>query len=271
MEHGVVRVAGPDRAHDLGLQNVAQICASLPRTEWSETIHDHFESIFTIDRESEELARRAENFDDVRHLLRIRIFDRQVPQGPPNDPKKPVLVGFPLADDLLAAFVFDLPSAMRSVAHDERRSWDIGDDDLRDIAVQNLALDPPPQQAVVPTPDGIAVRVLSGSSLYTASHVLTLPELVGEHPYGAVVALPNRHAVLVHLVESLSVLPAVNAMLGATRGLYRDGPGSISMDLYWVHNHKWTRLPFVVQDRTVVFAPPPSFVALLERLGERPS
>ena len=88
-------------------------------------------------------------------------------------------------------------------------------------------------------------------------------------PYGAVVAVPHRHVVVFHAIRNLGVVKAISAMLPVAFGMYQEGPGSISPNLYWYRDGKFTLLPSKVTAKEITFLPPDTFVTeVLNILGE---
>ena len=61
---------------------------------------------------------------------------------------------------------------------------------------------------------------------------------------------------------------AAGAMLQVIVGMHRDGPGSISQNLYWYHEGEYIVLPYELEDQSLRFLPPDDFSELLDELGE---
>jgi hypothetical protein len=95
-----------------------------------------------------------------------------------------------------------------------------------------------------------------------------LEDYVKEAPFGALAAAPHRHAVLYHVIRDRSAIKAINAMIPAAFGMFQEGPGSISPNLYWWQSGRLTLLPSRVTAKSIEFAPPPEFVEnVLNRLA----
>lgn len=257
---GVVEVDTGGGAQGLGLGNLAQVCAGIAAADWPRTIARHFDLVFAREAEEAELESRIRDFGRVRELLRVRlyeeaIFDEQVTR--------------PVGDGLVASLVFDLPTAMRSVARNEASAWGVPDDELFAAALANLAAEDVDEPRVLRGPEEVPVVVVEGASYYTSSRALLLEgDVVPEgHPYGAIVAVPGRHVFFFHVIEDPRVIHAINALVRLAHEAHRRGPGSISDQIYWVRRGVWQRIPCGVDDGTLHVSPPAAFVRdVLERV-----
>ena len=86
---------------------------------------------------------------------------------------------------------------------------------------------------------------------------------------GALIGIPHRHAVLIYPIENLEVAKAINTMIPITKGMYSDGPGSISSHLFWYNGGELIDLPYEISDKKLKFTPPESFLTMLNTLKEK--
>jgi hypothetical protein len=86
----------------------------------------------------------------------------------------------------------------------------------------------------------------------------------------AIAAVPNRHTLLVHVIEDATVVESIKAMQRATVDLFRDGPGSISDRLYWWHAGTLAGWRQVGEGRRAEIQPPDGLVEVLMAASERP-
>lgn len=261
MEDGAVDVELGDGPQSLGLHNLAQVCASIPAADWPEAVQAHFDLVFGSAREEAELAAEIADFDRVKSRLRVRLYES------PVEAHVSRLVGAGIA----AGLVFDLPSAMRSVARAEAELWGRSDEELFDLALGNLSLEQPPETQTIKGPEEVPIVVVEGTSYYTASRALLLErEVIPEgHPYGGLVTVPSRHVFFYHLIEDGRVIYAVNALVSLASEAFRRGPGSISDQVYWARRGELVQIPCGVQDGTLHVAPPTLFLKeVLEPLSQ---
>lgn len=264
MGDGVVEIEWQEGPQSLGLSNLAQVCKSIPAGEWPSAIARHFDLVFGS--AAEELALRSivSDFDRVKSQLRVRLYENWIDD----------YVLKHVSDGLAAALVFDLPSAMRSVSRAEMTAWGRSEEELFDIAMGNLAGEEQPDAHVISGPEEVPITVVEGSSYYTASRALLVErEVVPDgHPYGALVAVPNRHVFFHHLIEDGRVIFAVNALVSLAAEAHRRGPGSISDQVYWTRRGGLVRIPCAVREGALHVSPPPLFVReVLDRLSAPPS
>jgi len=264
---GTVQVA-PDGGDpgDYGLLNLAQTCHAAERSEWPTTIREHFDNAFRSSRDSEELDAKSGDLNAVRSFLKVRLYhtdylDQMGGTG---------LVHRVPADGLIETLVYDLPGSVRTVPPDHVRKWGVEADELFQIGLANVKAEPPPARQTFDVGKGAVLQALVGDSFFTASHALFLEEHLNPlPPFGALLAVPHRHAVLFHPIENMRVIGAVNSMIPITFGMYQEGPGSLSPGLYWWRSGTFTLLPTKVSAQSITFSPPEVFVNdVLNRVPE---
>ncbi|MFH2007884.1 MAG: hypothetical protein ABI333_14975 [bacterium] len=265
LQGGVVVALLPDgRPVQLGLQNLAQQCARADAQHWQSLIGAHVDAVLGAVAEAE--AVDLSDFSQVRPLLRVRLFPTDALE--PSDP--PTVVARPVAEGLAAVLAYDLPSTVASVSPEALAPWGRTEDELFDLALDNVRKEQPPDKEHAEVERGVVLRSLAGDSFFVASHLLLIDrQLPGELPYGALVSVPTRHLVLYHAIRDARVLVAINALIPQTHRLYQQGPGSLSPNLYWYHKGDYLLLPTRMSDGTVKFTPPQAFVeAVMTPLAE---
>jgi hypothetical protein len=58
-------------------------------------------------------------------------------------------------------------------------------------------------------------------------------------------------------------------MIPITKGMFGEGPGSISSKLYWYDGEKLIDLPYELSEKKLKFTPPESFLNMLNTLKEK--
>jgi hypothetical protein len=263
---GVARVVPPGggTAQEYGLLNLAQVINHTDRAQRGEVIRHHFDTLFKGEAESQSLDALAADFEKARPLLKVRLYSEDYTD---RLGREQVVSRVP-APGLLAALVYDLPSSVATVHPDHVKGWRRGVDELFTMGLTNVQAEGKLRAETVSLEKGATVTALIGDTYFAASHVLFLGDYLGAPaPFGAVVGLPHRHAVLYHAIADMSVIVAINAMITATFGMYKEGPGSISSQLYWWRGGRMACLPSRVTARQIEFAPPAEFVEeVLEKL-----
>lgn len=239
----------------VGLRNILQTCAPLPRGEWAAVIAEHLGG----------LARAADvrldlrDLTSVRHLLRTRLYDEA-------GDERSLLAGRLVAPGLFEALVVDQPESVHGVPSGVAEGWPEPLDALLSVG-RSQVLD-----------DGLLTRqhldlgattatLLEDVSPYTTGHLHWLTSYVDIPEAGALVAVPTRHCLIAHpMLARETALAATQALLMNAARLYDAGPGAISPHLYWWRDGEMALLPGSVEDDRVELRPPPEFVAALERL-----
>ena len=115
-----------------------------------------------------------------------------------------------------------------------RRGWGQDLSDLFLRAYQNLDDDPSPTLERLELDEGDELLAYSGDDFFVTSRLLFVEHLVDDIPeHGLVVAVPNRHVLLVYRIRDLRVVQAIQRLIAMVQGLYERGPGSLAPDLYW--------------------------------------
>lgn len=255
---GTVHVAPPDgEAADYGLLNLAQTCHAAGREEWASTIREHFDNAFRSSQDSAELDAKAGSLENIRPYLKVRLYhvDYLEQMGGGG------MIHRVPAEGLIETLVYDLPGSVRTVPPDHPAKWGVETAELFRIGLANVRAEPPPARQTFEVGKGAVIQALVGDSFFTASHALFLEEhLPGPARFGALVAVPHRHAVLFHAIEDMRVMEAVNSMIPIAFGMYQEGPGSLSAGLYWWRDRTLTHLPTKVSAQSISFSPPDAFV-----------
>ncbi len=216
-------------------------------------------------------------WQQVREPLRARIL--------PADHADAALSGAlqrVVADGLVEAVVTEAPAPGPEIARNgdssgaelvsagEALAWGVAEHVVFDAARANVRRDTR-MEAERFTLDGTELTALFSPSHYATTHVLWLSEHVSGLPgyveaNGALVALPHRHLIAVHPIESAAVVAAAGTLLRFAARQYETCPGPISDQLYWWQGGTLNRLPSDSVGETLQLFPSDRFAALLDRL-----
>jgi hypothetical protein len=257
LDDGVISLESDTGGNRMGLQNLAQKChATGDPAAWPGVIAEHFGTTLGGFAEMSALDRQLADLSAVRDRLKLRVY----PQSMRSSLPEAKLVWWPLTDDLMVVLTLDLPSSVVTVSSDTRERWSIADDALFDVARENIAREDTPTVEDLDEDATIAIRALYGESFFIASHMLHVARFVDPPEHGLLLAVPHRHALLMHRIVDASVVLAINTLLGMTHRMHLEGPGSISSQLYWWRDGRLMHLPSQVEGGTLRFMPPPAFV-----------
>jgi len=247
---GSVRVIEPDGSKVYGLVNLAQICNQVPLDDWDAVILDFLSNLT-----------RVHLIDDIptdinvaRPLLRIRLF-------PVENTNRSEMVTWPVAAEFLTCLAVDLPEKVVTVTQTIARSYGVSKQDLFEIAMRNVVEMTGAERQSIPVSDGAEIVSFSGPSFFVASLSLALDYLLGPPPeYGRLLAIPNRHNVMTTAIDSPQALDTLGLLVQAARGMFVEGPGSISPYVYWVRNGGWYPLEVEITEAGIGVSGPDSFV-----------
>lgn len=264
LDDGVVRVPheGDDEPSQYGLANVSQQCAANDPADWSRIIATHFTSLFAM--HGRDLDALAADYDQVRPILRIRLM----PDESTGGVQIPETVARPIAQGVQAVLVFDFPDSTASVHAKHLHGWPVDIDAAFDQALANLDQEPSPISDDVEV-EATSVRVWYGDSFYVATRVLRLEGRLPPGTTDALVAVPNRHTLIVHPIVDGGAVPAMQAIYRLAVQLYRDGPGSISDQPYWWHEGALEVIPHLEEGRRIAVTPPDGLITVLEAVLAR--
>lgn len=216
---------------EFGLHNSATACFNDERGEhaWGELARDHASRVLAaMDRPSELELQSTE-------AIRAHVFPRLVEVASLG--ALPVGYSVEFCDGVVEVLNLDLPDSVL-VLNDEHVARHGGRAGLRAAGIRNLL-------SVLP---GLEIELLSGGeatqlvvtsdSLFTASTVLVMPELlshigVGDCEHGVLVCMPFRHQVAVHEIRDASVVPSLNAMIGFARSGFEEGAAPLTPHVFW--------------------------------------
>jgi hypothetical protein len=254
----------PEEGQDgstLGLVNVAQTCRGAARKEWPAIVHRHLDQVFmAVSTSSSDIDRFAADFDAAAPLLKVRLYAS-------DTAGRDMMVVKPVAEGIIAALVYDLPTTVVSVHKDHVAQWGRPHEELFRLGMDHVRAEEGGRTETIDLGGVSQLAMIEGDSFFTASRALLLAELVETDPaLGALVAVPSRHTVVYHVIRDSGVVPALKTMAILVRDLYNAGPGSLSPHVYWWreaawwHESEFTTIPLQLQGNTLSLSPSDEFV-----------
>src|SRR5215472_1507513 len=239
---------GPHNAHDesgnrYGLWNLASACHDAAeagdRASWPAIIAAHVRRVTSVpDDVFEGLTPDA---------VRSRVYARLVPTGSPHVERasyaQQVVAG---VSRMLA---FDMPETVASVSDGDAERFG-GVAALWEAGLANLRALPVESQQQVTLGDGGHFTGLTGNSVFTASRVLVMVDLLRQMGlpfdtrFGVVVAMPHWRTVAVRSLtgESAAALLSIGHMARFAEMSFAGERGQISPYAYWWRDGQWTQL-----------------------------
>ena len=256
---GVIRL---EKSQQLGLINIAQQCAQAQHLLWPKMIAKHFDNLLSTGAISnQELL----DYSQAAPLLAIRIWPEEILKmiGMENLVYRQNLPG------TISVLVLDFPNSVQTVKADIAARWNVDLETLFKQAEENTRQGLAYQIERQEIGEGINAWIFSSDSIYATGGALWLenyPQCLG--PHGALVAIPNRHYIVCYPIIDQQLLPALNLLIPFVYTMALKGPGTVTEKLYWYSKGAYTELPYKIKNQKIDFAPPESFVRMVEILSQ---
>jgi hypothetical protein len=238
----VVAEPGQVRTSDglaFGLYDLAAKCHAVGRRGkmWRTVIGEHIEVALRAAAKPHPVQTASQS--DLEVHARLRLWD-----ATRMDPEERARYQYAtqVAPRVIELLVYDDEDSVLPLSDGVLERFDIPA--VRAAALHNLLLEPVDEHDLLTEGlrglgDGTRVHALFGQSYYVASKALVMRHVLStlfgecEYPHGVLVAVPGRHLMYLHTVESPTVIPSLNTMAYLARQRYRDEPGALSPEVYW--------------------------------------
>jgi hypothetical protein len=143
--------------------------------------------------------------------------------------------------ELLTMLVLDFEERFHFIRKDEVIEWDVNDNDLFDIAIQNIS-----QESIDIRKHSFDKKfdvylLLSGD--FSASYSL----LINSHleftvgKYGSLIGLPTKGTTFIHPISTNDFMDLTTSLYHEMEHFYNEDPGNISLDFYWFNKKEFQR------------------------------
>ncbi|MER6949011.1 hypothetical protein ABT294_33825 [Nonomuraea sp. NPDC000554] len=221
------------------------------REDWPMLVSEHLAHVVATADEQFDVCDLAQ----AGPLLRTRV------EAVDEVPDLTRVVGRHLNADLVEL----LTSGSRLVRPEEAGCWPVPSAEALEQAVANVRRDEPLSVETIEL-SGTPVTRLTGHTPSAATHLRWLGEYLTVPPDGVLVVLPDPYTLIVHPVDGIGVVRALERL--RVHAARTDG---LSPQVYWWHQGRLTliRADIVLQagQTRLVVAPPPEFARVLARLA----
>jgi hypothetical protein len=259
---GGAKLVPADRSADhpvLGLSNLARILSRFDEDHWPRLIEDHFRQLL------QQLRQGAPTppTDPERELIqRLVPRDALPPDWTADRPDfLPGLISVPCTDTDGIVTMYLEPADLGLTWSEAER---FGLANLRRLQ----------DDVEYVEHDDLCLAFVTGTG-FAASRALVLDTVLRESlhlehaPYGVLAALPARDTLLLHVIEDLTVIPALGLLLNVAARCHTRDPGPLSPDVYLVTpNFTWHPATTALPDHTPVRLSP-ELETLTKLLAER--
>jgi len=243
----------------LGLTNVAQVCKHESIVYYGKIISAHFDSMKRANRFDMEFNAIVDDFEQAKKYIGVRLYDNEyiATVGKENT------VGVDITGDIYAMLVFDLPDSVINIKPEQTEKWNKTKDYLFNLGIANIkdnySISISEEQF-----DKFNIWFVQSDVFFTGNIIFELdknPKLIGKK--GSLIGLPHRHAVLIYPINSLETITTISILIPMIYGMNQEGPGSLSNNLIWYFNGKFTNLPYKMDNDKLEFSPTESFLDIL--------
>lgn len=253
------------QGREFGLSNAAALCHNDDRgeTAWPTIVREHARRVVgAVDAPSP--------FDTMSAAeLLASTYVRLMPAAD----IAPLELSYPpmFCDGVVAVLNVDLPESV--TIYDDEHVEKFGPfDDLYRAGIANLRAVAFDDHHVVEH-EGGRIDVLLGSSMFVASTILVLPDVVARYgggiveEYGVFVAAPFRHQLVFHVIRDASALASLNVLAGFALAGYADSVGPLSPEVFWWRRGEFRKLTEHDEDGISIQVDP-DLAAMFEALAD---
>lgn len=227
------------------IARTAALCAS--PADISDVVHRFVANAIADD---EAVQRFATDIHAARDALRVQL----VPRTFIRDDGQDGLNYKPFAGDVVCALVYDLPTAVTTVPASHVAGWNTTIDALLPGALQAVQAhlktlgtgDAP--GAVLHTEEGRVESWSADESFFIATQALWVETMLGNPVGGVLCGIPSRHVLMAYPVDDATAWQALSALATPVVDMFRELPGHITPDLFWIKDGQVTTIP--VRTRT---------------------
>jgi len=254
---------------DYGLDNVAQMYHQAGAIEKRNVVKDHFNRLFKGEEENRKILKNKTNYSFMKKYVAIRLY----PLAYLKTTGKDNLIYKEDLEGVLTVLVLDLPSTVIILQPEDVAKWEISEEDLFTLGFKNTFANNSVDVTQEKFDDNATLWMIgSDTHLFAGAYIYNLPKyqkLIGK--YGTLIAIPHRHMILAFPINDNAVISAINQLIIITDGLYKQGPGSISPNIFWYDNKKFINLPYKLdlKEKSIGFSPPEEFIEILNQVAEQ--
>ena len=222
-------VTRPGRAKPVRmyLTNLRQWVAQKPEEQWPAFVSDFVGSLIATAEVEDDEVLDLGDFSVVRSLLRTRLYT--------DDFRTDLeVVRRAVAPGLIEILVVDRPTSLMIVNVEVAGAWGVEAEELFRIARENVRADGP-LEVEDGTLDGVRICSLGGETAYVTAHALWAGDYPVTGTRGALIAVPAQGVVHACPVDGDDVPGAMNLLIRLAWAGYREGPRSVSPNVYWWH------------------------------------
>jgi hypothetical protein len=173
----------------------------------------------------------------------------------PEEKSQYLIMSF--SDDFDVYLVYDLPTTVYPVRLEDFEQWNLDTEELYEQALVNLESNVEFIESSFDMGKNVTIYYLSSSNndLFSTSSILLLDEkYIGSH--GVLIGIPNRLGAIIYPIDENFEMSFFEVIMPAMVGMYNDGPGSISYNLYHFQSEYFWTIPLTQMDSGYFYMAP---------------
>jgi hypothetical protein len=247
-----------------GLGNLCANCANAPRgeKEWPALVASH---VRILTEKHREVPLHELSPAEVFARTYLRLIDVS---ALPERAWEWFSYARPVCSTLREVLAFDSPESVAQMRDEDVSLF--GVENLRDAGLANLLAIRTDDHQALPS-DGFTVHVMSGESVYYASKLLILRDVLRrslgerEYPNGVLVTAAFRHQLAVVPIDGPAVPQAVSLLANMAHIAYTEEAGPLSPHVYWWKDGL-TQITSITEDGRLIVHADGAFGEMMERV-----
>lgn len=249
---------------NLGLHNVAHLCKQNRIGDYPTIVTYHFDLLIQASEFEKEFKKIEKGFEQVKQYVAVRLYSSDYIASIGGE----CVMSRGFAGELNAVLVFDFPHTVANIKPEQIAPWGKTSDELFALGLANVRKNyETPIEKMKFGPKGSTIFACEAEHLFVTNVLFDLDMhhgLIGKG--GSLIAAPHRNLALIYPINGVEVVQIINRLCATVPGLYGDNPGSLTKEIYWFQNGKFTPLPYDFVKGRISFFPPEEFVELLNSL-----
>lgn len=211
-----------------GLYNLSRAVKLEPQQNWPQVVERHISGLLS---RASAPAETELSDDEVLSLVKARVVASSYL---PESHRAAFTYRRTIANGLEAILMLDFPETTSAIPDAIVSRFDA--ESLWNTAIAAVSAEPLGEIQTVDAGSG-PFAIATTDSMFTASHVLDVPALLAQAgvvsaPHGVLFAVPSRHHVAFHVVESVSAIEVAYEMSQFAQMAFGQGVGEVSPDIY---------------------------------------
>ncbi len=241
------------------LDNLVRVLASNEKKNWKELIYEHFDK---LKPNPSALKYLYKDFEYANQFLRVLLKEDTFNLGV-NIENYVHRIDFPKTYTFL---ILEFEGQFHYVRKDEIREWNKTENDLFEIAIQNLPENEIEAKEYEFSEKFTVFIFLSGD--FSASLMLDLKNradyTIGK--LGTLIAIPTKGTAYAHPIDNGDILELIELLDPTIEKIYNEDPGNITTNFYWYFKDKIQIFPTEQSENGLLISLPTDLIKQINEI-----